>query len=155
MAAADKALSARLTELLQPVVEDHGLELADLQFRREPAGWVLRLVIDGDDGVTLDDCTRISREVSHLLEVEDPIEQAFNLEVSSPGLDRPLKREQDYRRCRGRKAKLVCREPIAGEPVVIGEIGEMAEQVVTIITEAGPVAVPLAQVKRARLVIEW
>lgn len=155
MAVINQALHNRLHQLLTPVVEDHGFELADLQFRREAHGWVLRLVVDGDEGVTLEDCARISREISHLLEVEDPIERAYNLEVSSPGLDRPLKREQDYRRCRGRLAKLVCREAIAGQTVVQGELGELVDGVVTVNTAAGPVAVPLAKVKRARLVVEW
>ncbi len=156
MAAGDTALIKRLTDLLEPVVEDHGLELAELQFRREAPGWVLRLVLDSEQGVGIDDCARVSREVSHLLEVEDPIEQAFHLEVSSPGLDRPLKREQDYRRCRGKRAKIVCRAPIAEQTVFIGELGELLAGVVTVVTEeTGPVAIPLENIRRARLIVEW
>ncbi|ADH86562.1 ribosome maturation factor RimP [Desulfurivibrio alkaliphilus] len=155
MSAGESALIQRLHELLEPVVLDHGLELAELQFRREAPGWVLRLIIDADDGVGLDDCTRVSREVSHLLEVEDPIEQAFTLEVSSPGLDRPLRRERDYVRCRGKMAKIVCTRQIEGQNVVIGRLGEVADGAVTVETDAGPVKVPLAAVRRARLVVEW
>ena len=155
MPAGESALVRRLNELLEPVVLDHGLELAELQFRREAQGWVLRLTIDADDGVSIDDCARVSREVSHLLEVEDPIERPFHLEVSSPGLDRPLKRERDYLRSRGKMAKLVCREEIDGQNVIIGRLGDLADGVVTVETETGPVPVPLAAVRRAKLVVEW
>lgn len=155
MPAGESALVRRLNELLEPVVLDHGLELAELQFRRESQGWVLRLIIDADDGVSIDDCARVSREVSHLLEVEDPIEQPFHLEVSSPGLDRPLKRERDYSRSRGKMAKLVCREEIDGQNVIIGRLGDLADGVITVETETGPVPVPLAAVRRAKLVVEW
>ncbi|MDF1615637.1 ribosome maturation factor RimP [Desulfurivibrio dismutans] len=151
----ESALVRRLHELLEPVVLDHGLDLAELQFRREAPGWVLRLIIDADDGVSIDDCARVSREVSHLLEVEDPIEQAFSLEVSSPGLNRPLKRERDYFRCRGKMAKIVCREKIDGQNVVIGRLGELENGDIVVETETGPVRVPLAQVSRARLLVEW
>ena len=82
-----EALIARLAAMLEPLVVDLELELVELQFRREPAGWVLRLIIDGPQGISLDDCSRVSREAGHLLEVEDPIEWPYRLEVSSPGLD--------------------------------------------------------------------
>ncbi|MFH7326908.1 ribosome maturation factor RimP [Desulfurivibrio sp. C05AmB] len=155
MAAGESALVRRLTELLEPVVLDYGLELVELQFRREAPGWVLRLILDGDQGVSIDDCARVSREASHLLEVEDPIEQAFHLEVSSPGLDRPLKRERDFVRCRGKLAKVVSREQIDDQNVFIGRLGEVADGAVTLETEAGPVRIPLAAISRAKLVIEW
>ncbi|HET97565.1 MAG TPA: ribosome maturation factor RimP [Desulfurivibrio alkaliphilus] len=155
MATGNPALIKRLTDLLEPVVADYGLELAELQFRREAPGWVLRLVLDGEHGVGIDECARVSREVSHLLEVEDPIEQPFHLEVSSPGLDRPLKRERDYQRCRGKKAKIVCRQPLDEQTVFIGELGELLDGVVTITTESGPTAIPLENIRRARLVVEW
>lgn len=153
--ASTPALLERLTTLLEPVVLDHGLELAELQFRREGHGWILRLVIDGEEGVTLDDCARISREAGHLLEVEDPIEQAYHLEVSSPGLDRPLKNERDFRRARGKKAKIVTTAPVAGKNAFIGQVGETAADRVAITTEDGKVEIPLALVSRARLVVEF
>ncbi len=169
MPAEESALVRRLTELLEPVVLDYGLELVELQFRREEPGWVLRLIIDGDDGVGIDDCSKISREVSHLLEVEDPIAQAFQLEVSSPGLDRPLKRERDFTRSRGKLAKIVCREEIDGQKVFSGRLGELTAGVISLEiaadAAAGPasgddpaprvVRIPLTAISRAKLVIEW
>lgn len=150
-----EALTRRLSEMLEPVVLDQGLELVELQFRREPLGWVLRLIIDGPEGITLDDCSRVSREAGHLLEVEDPIEQRYHLEVSSPGLDRPLKCERDYVRCLGKKAKIVTSAAIDGEHHVVGVLAKVADGVVTVQTEKGEVAIPLASVRRARLLVEF
>ena len=97
-----------------PVIEELGLELVDVQFRREQRGWVLRLIIDKQDGVNLDDCAVVSREISQLLDIEDFIDQAYNLEVSSPGLNRPLKTMADFERFAGRKAKVKTSEPVEG-----------------------------------------
>lgn len=149
-----EALIARLTVMLEPVV-DQGLELVELQFRREPAGWVLRLIIDGPDGISLDDCSRVSREAGHLLEVEDPIEWPYRLEVSSPGLDRPLKCERDYLRCLGKKAKIVTKEPVGGSNHTVGLLRGFADGIIEVETGQGMVAIPLAGVTRARLVVEF
>ncbi|MFA6464261.1 MAG: ribosome maturation factor RimP [Desulfurivibrionaceae bacterium] len=153
--AIESPLVRRLTELAVPVVEDFGCELVELQFRREAPGWVLRLVIDNVNGVGIDDCARISREVAHLLEVEDPIEQAYSLEVSSPGLDRPLKREKDFERCKGKKAKVVVREPIDGQNQCIGLIEDVTQESVTLRTDHGTIEIPFTRMKKARLVIEF
>ena len=162
MSAETGALTGRLQQMIEPVVLDYGLDLVELQFRREDAGWVLRLIVDGEQGVGIDDCACISREVSHLLEVEDPIERSYQLEVSSPGLDRPLKRERDYIRCRGKLAKIVCREPVEGELVFQGRLGELHDGVIDLELEAeegegdpGVVSIPLYTVKRAKLIVEW
>lgn len=144
----------QITELVEPIVLEKGLELVELQFLREGHGWVLRLIIDRDGGVTIDDCATVSREVGHMLEVEDPIEQAFHLEVSSPGLDRPLKRERDYLRCRGKKAKLTLREAIEGAYQFVGVIEDLVDGTVVLETEQGKMQIDLCQVKKARLVIE-
>ncbi|MFA7383266.1 MAG: ribosome maturation factor RimP [Desulfurivibrionaceae bacterium] len=144
-----------MTQLVGPVVDDFGCELVELQFRREASGWVFRLVIDKENGVGIDDCSRISREVAHLLEVEDPIEQSYSLEVSSPGLDQPLKRERDFLRCKGKKAKVVVREAIDGQNQFIGLIEEVTQESVTMRTDQGIIEIPFARMKKARLVIEF
>ena len=79
----------RVASLVTPILLDEGLELVDLDYRREATGWVLRLYIDQEGGVTLNDCARISREVGRILDVENPISTPYALEVSSPGLRRP------------------------------------------------------------------
>jgi len=87
-----------ISHLLEALLAHEQMELVDLQFRRESMGWVLRVLIDKPDGVTIDDCSTISRQVSDLLDVKDIINHPYNLEVSSPGVRRPLKKESDYKR---------------------------------------------------------
>ncbi|HXV19419.1 MAG TPA: ribosome maturation factor RimP [Desulfuromonadales bacterium] len=96
----------KVQRLIAPVLQDMAVELVDLEFKREGRDWFLRLFIDKEGGVTLDDCADVSREIDALLEVEDVIDTAYRLEVSSPGLDRPLKKPADYARFRGRLVKV-------------------------------------------------
>jgi ribosome maturation factor RimP len=139
----------------RPVLEELGLELLEVQYRREQNGWVLRLTIDRLDGVSLDDCAAASREIGQLLDIEDFIDQAYNLEVSSPGLDRPLKSIGDFQRFKGRKAKIKTIAPIAGEHVFIGRIEQTEGE--TIILDVGPkeVRIPFSEVAKARLEVEF
>ena len=102
-------LLATIEALLMPILADLGMELVDLEFKREGRDWCLRLFIDKPGGITLDDCVEVSREVSAILEVEDPIETNYRLEVSSPGIDRPLKKPADYQRFAGQQVKLKTR----------------------------------------------
>jgi ribosome maturation factor RimP len=99
-------LLATLEQLITPILADFALELVDLELKGEGRRQVLRIFIDKPGGVTLDDCAEVSREVSALFEVEDPIEGAYVLEVSSPGLDRPLKKLRDFERAAGKLVKL-------------------------------------------------
>jgi ribosome maturation factor RimP len=95
-----------IRRLLDPVLADLGLELVELEFKREGRDWCLRLFIDKPGGVTLDDCAALSREFGSVLEIEDLIETSYRLEVSSPGIDRPLHRPEDYRRFAGERVKV-------------------------------------------------
>lgn len=96
----------QIEELVQPVLDEMNLELVDLEHQRESGGWVLRFYLDKEGGISLDDCADASREIATLLDVEDLIETAYRLEVSSPGLDRPLKKLSDFERFTGQQAKL-------------------------------------------------
>src|SRR5262249_49472863 len=102
----------KLQQLCEPVVTGQGYELVDLEFKNELSGWILRLYIDKDPAVSLDDCASVSRELSAVLDVEDVIPVAYSLEVSSPGLNRPLKKEADFARFVGKKAKIRTRHPV-------------------------------------------
>jgi len=153
-AAQAEILISRLTTLLEPVVTELGLELVEIQFRREASGWVLRLIIDKEAGVSLDDCTEVSQEVGRLLEVEDPIDHSYRLEVSSPGLERPLRREKDYLRFVGRKAKIKTKEPVDGQRVFIGTIEQFHDRVLTLETDRGKMSLPLDMIAKARLVFD-
>lgn len=99
-------VAERVEEIVLPLLSDLGLELVDIEYQREGRGWVLRLYLDKEGGITLDDCASASREISTLLDVEDVVGTAYNLEVSSPGLDRPLKKLEHFERFRGENAKI-------------------------------------------------
>jgi ribosome maturation factor RimP len=104
----------KLIQLTEPVVAGQGYELVDLEFKNEPqvGGWVLRVFIDKPEGVSLDDCASVSRELSAVLDVDDAIPIAYSLEVSSPGLNRPLRKATDFARFVGKKAKIRTRHPV-------------------------------------------
>lgn len=99
-------LLEQIEELSLPILEDLGFELVDLEYQRADRGWVLRFFIDKEGGINLDECAAASREIATLLDVESLIDTAFQLEVSSPGLERPLKKLPDFERFTGRKAKI-------------------------------------------------
>ena len=105
-----------LLKLLEPAAEALGYELVELEFHPQGRGGLLRIFIDRTGGVTVDDCEKVSRQVSSVLDVEDPIPGAYTLEVSSPGLDRPLRKETDYVRFAGEQAKLELALPRDGTP---------------------------------------
>ncbi len=94
-----------LIDLLEPVVEDEGLELVDLEYKKEGKRWVLRVFIDGPDGISHNECVRVTRALEPVLEEKDPIPHQYVLEVSSPGLDRPLKTDRDFEKSVGKKLK--------------------------------------------------
>ena len=136
-----------------PLLESMGLELVEIQFRREGHGWVLRFYIDSEQGVTLDDCASVSREVATWLDVEDLIEQAYHLEVSSPGLERPLKKQADFERFSGRKARIKLKEPRDERRVFIGILGPVQENEVTLLVDEKPVKIAFEEIARARLIL--
>jgi ribosome maturation factor RimP len=141
-----------ITALIEPVLNDLGYELVEVQFRREGHGQVLRVIIFRPEGIGVEDCARVSREVSHLLDVEDLIDHAYHLEVSSPGLDRPLKTARDFTRYRGSQVHVILAE--TGEELT-GVIGDIGEEKVFLETDQGGRTIPLSLVKKAKLVINF
>jgi len=159
----EASVVARVRELAARVAASSGLEIFDVQFRREAVGLVVRVQIDrpgpsatAEDSVSIDDCSRVSRDLSVLLDVDDVVPTAYTLEVSSPGLDRPLRREEDYRRFRGRRAKLVMSAPVDGQKFFKGTLGGLDNGDVLIDDEAGRQhRVPLGVITRANLEVEF
>ena len=143
---------ARIQAAVTEVVSFAGMELVHLEFRREGAGLVLRLYIDKEGGVTLDDCARISRLVSSQLDADDPIPNRYTLEVSSPGLDRPLVRDEDYRRFAGHFVRLTTAAPLEGQRRFSGRLVGLSDGSVRLALEDGrEMAIPREQVAIARL----
>lgn len=107
-----RPVTDKIEQLIQPILDDLGFELVDIEFQREQRGWTLRVYLDKEAGITLDDCTEASREISTLLDVEDVIESAYQLEVSSPGIERPLKKLADFDRFAGSPVKIKTARPL-------------------------------------------
>ena len=153
----------KIRALVSPLLLVHGLDLVDLEWTTGPLGRVLRVIIErpvaaGDalgSGVTLEDCVQVSRDVSTVLDVEDIVGPAYSLEVSSPGLDRPLKRAADFRRQLGKLAKLKLVEPAAdGQRVLRGSIAAVEDDLVRMDVDGKPHEVRIDNVKEAKLVFE-
>ena len=145
------------------VAASYGLDIFDVQFRREAAGMVLRIQIDrpgpaatAEDSVSVEDCAAVSRDLSAVLDVEDIVPTAYTLEVSSPGLDRPLRTADDFRRFAGRRAKLVMREAVDGQTFLKGRLGGVeGDRVVIDAEDRRRHLVPIGIITRANLEVEF
>jgi ribosome maturation factor RimP len=161
---------SRLRPIAERVARSYGLELFDLQLRRESVGWVLRVIIDRrpstaadgtiaperyEDSISIEECQRVSRDLSVVLDVEDAVDSTYTLEVSSPGLDRPLRHADDFWRFTGRLAKIVVSEAIEGQKHFAGRIRGIEDDAVLLEEGRRVHRVPLALVARARLDVEF
>lgn len=111
-----------VSALAMPVVEGFNYELVDVEFIKEGANWYLRIYIDKPGGIGIDDCQAVSEKMSDILDREDPIEQSYYLEVSSPGLERPLKTERDFIKYKGELVEVKVFQPIDGKKVFEGHL---------------------------------
>lgn len=147
------SLEERLLKVVEPVVRSEGLMLVELVWRPEGKGHVLRLFVDrGDGGVDLDDCAAVSRQVGDILDVEDLIGVRYNLEVSSPGLNRKLKHPREFDLFAGRVARVVAAEEQGGTRVIEGTLKGLMGPDVLVEVEGKVIAVPLDRVAKASLV---
>ena len=153
----------KVRAIAERVAAGYGLEVFDVQFRREAPGMVLRVQIDRvgptskeEDSVSVGDCASVSRDLSAIFDVEEVVPTAYTLEVSSPGLDRPLRGLDDYRRFTGRLAKMVMREKVDGQGFFRGRLAGVEGQDVLIDGEDGRAhRVPYAVITRANLEVEF
>lgn len=149
-------LRDQLTALLGPVVVDLGYQLWELEYAPRGGGGLLRLYIDAPPGeswgITLDDCEKVSRAVSDVLDVEDPIPGQYTLEVSSPGLDRPLRTAEHFARFAGERVKLEMAQPFEGRRRFAGQLLAVADGEITLEVEGGTVRLPIEAIHKARLV---
>jgi ribosome maturation factor RimP len=155
--------------LAEPYVRDAGFDLIEVQCGREPSGWVVRLFIDtpasadagaataaGQNGkVGLDDCERVSRDVSAALDVADSIPHAYQLEVSSPGLDRPLRRERDFARFVGESARIRLIDGVEGRRNFHGTLRSAKDGRVEIACDGRSYEIPIDDIQKANLVPDW
>lgn len=159
-----QTVEQKVRDLAEPLVAGEELELLDVEYLREPGGWILRLTIDKlggsgpDNAVGLEDCTRASRAVSTVLDVEDVVPNEYSLEVTSPGLNRPLKKVEHYQRVLGKKIKVRTFGPI-GDPPRKSFAGTLIEAdaaaVVLDVEGAGRFSIPLKDVAKANVQYEF
>ena len=147
-------ITQSVTELIESGLLAKGLDLVDVEFKKEGEIWVLRIFIDKEGGVTLEDCQNTSHLVGDLIEVEDVIELAYTLEVSSPGLNRVLKKEKDFIKFVGKKISVLCHAPLNGRKKFTGNLKGLKEQTVHLEVDGKPHTIPLNRVAKANLVVE-
>jgi len=147
----EKEVVDRVRVIVDPILSHEGMELVDVEYRRESRGWVLRLYLDKEGGITLDDCTRVSQEVGRILDVEDFIQNPYTLEVSSPGLSRRLKTEKDFLKYRGHLIKVKTLDSIENQRQFKGRLLGIFEDRLEIESDRGIFRIPLSNVARANL----
>lgn len=122
---------------LKPILDEHNFELVDVEYVKEGTNWYLRVFIDKQGGITIDDCELVSRALEKILDKEDPIKNSYILEVSSPGLDRPLKKDSDFEKYKGRIVDIKLYKPFNKKKEYSGELLELRDNIVYIIDEEG------------------
>jgi ribosome maturation factor RimP len=141
----------KIERILTPILEEDCLELIDIEFRQSGKRWLLRVYIEKDGGVTISDCEKVNRELGRTLEVEDIIEHPYTLEVSSPGLTRPLKNINDFKRYIGRQCRIITSNPFQERNEFSGEIICTTEDAVEIRGKIGVFTIPICDIKKAHL----
>lgn len=144
-----------IRELLEPLLMQNGLELFDVEFTGQGRKGVLRVYIDKDEGVTIDDCALISRELGTLLDIHDVIPGSYTLEVSSPGLTRALRTPGDFVRFTGKKVKIKTRAEIEKRKVFVGKILEFKDDLVTVDTDGVRFSIPYGEIEKANLELDF
>ena len=150
-----EALLGEVRQVVEPILQSQGFELVDLEYRRESRGWVLRIYLDREGGVTLDDCAGVSGEVGALLEVKEVIPNPYVLEVSSPGLTRPLKKPEDFDKYRNRLVKIKLYQPLEGRKNFKGTLLGLEGEKVRLDIEGLVYELPLQGIAKANLEIEF
>jgi len=145
----------KISEMADSLAAGFGIQIFDVKLVGSPRKQILRIFIDKEDGVTLEDCAKFSRAFSAVLEVEDIIQTAYVIEVSSPGLDRPLKEINDFIRSKGKLVKITTIEKIGDQNVFTGRVQEVENDNIRLsIDNKTEIYVPFAQISKARLEIE-
>ncbi|WP_223066809.1 ribosome maturation factor RimP [Paenibacillus caui] len=146
-------IKAAVEDMIQPYLADNGFELVDIEYVKEGSNWFLRVFVDKEGGIDIDDCGRISEVLSEKLDKDDPIPSAYFLEVSSPGAERPLKKAEDVRKAVGKDVFVTTYEPVDGQKEFEGRLLSFEQDELLIQTGKKQYAIPYAKVASARLAI--
>ena len=148
----DGAFLASVNRLVAPVCDAEGLELVHTEYQMEPGGKVLRLYIDKPDGISIDDCVAISRQVNDLLDIYIESDHRYRLEVSSPGSNRPLTKQGDFSRFKGQLVRIHSSRSIDGQKKFKGTLTDSKDGIVTLTVMEKSVAIPFEDIIKARLI---
>jgi len=151
---ADGTITEHIALLVEPVLSQMGFELVDVEYLGAGGRRLLRVYIDRPGGVTVDDCASVSREIGVLIDVEDLLPGRYVLEVSSPGLNRRLKKEKDFAWAIGKKVKVRMKHPVEGRRNFIGRLTDMREGRIVVALEHGETVLAIQEIEKANLVFE-
>ncbi|GAB6180691.1 ribosome maturation factor RimP [Desulfotomaculum defluvii] len=151
---AKNTIVEKVTEAVKPIVENLNLELVEVEYVKEGGNWYLRVYIDKPGGIELDDCQIVSEKIDTLLDELDPIPQAYFLEVSSPGIERPLKKPQDFERFNGHLVNVTTFAPVNGSKSFTGTLLDYNQEGIHLDIKGKQVVLPHQQVATVRLAVE-
>ena len=155
MSSLAESITKKVVDLIEPVLQDMDIEIVDVEYLRERGRWVLRLFIDKEVGVSLDDCVAVNREIGDLIDVKDIVPNQYVLEVSSPGVNRPLKKVKDFFLAVGKKVKVRTYEPIGDQRNFIGILEEFKGNSLYLLIDGKEISISLKEIKSANLVYEF
>lgn len=151
-----RGIAERVRTIIQPTADELGYYLWNVEFVKEGADYILRVTIDTDEGITIDDCERMTRAIDPILDEHDPIEEGYLLEVSSPGIERELTRDDHFALCVGEKVEVRLFAPVDGSKVFVGILGEIDEEGCVPVDTAGTVRrFPRAAIAKIRTVFDF
>ena len=144
-----------VSALIEPILDEMEIELVDIEYLSEQGRWILRIYVDKSGGITLGDCTRVSREIGDLIEVKDIFHQEYVLEVSSPGLNRRLKKEKDFQRAVGKDMKIRMATPFEGQRNFRGNLQSFKDGILCLSVKDDLILLSYGNVEKANLVYDF
>ena len=155
MGVSEQNIISNIKELLEPILYENNLELFEIEFKASGNKGILRIFIDKADGVTIDDCTQVSRELGTLLDVHEIVPGSYTLEVSSPGLTRPLRKPSDYIKYKGKTVKIKTIEDIDDRNVFMGKLIDFVDETVSIQAKGANYLIPYDKIEKANLELDF
>lgn len=150
-----KEIVSKVAKIAEQITDSFGYEFVDVEYLKEGSNWILRVYIDKDGGITIEDCQVVSEKLSDEMDRIDPIKESYFLEVSSPGLDRPLKTERDFQKYSGEEVELKLYEPVGGKKIFEGTLNGLADNIITIETSEGSMSFERNKVAIVRRTIKF
>lgn len=146
-----KSIEVIIEELAAPLVNDLGYELVDIEYIKEDGEWYLRFYIDSSNGIQIEDCSKVSRVISAKLDEVDPIKDSYYLEVSSPGLDRPLKKDEDFIKYSGKKIRITFYKPFMDKKVIEATLKGLIDNTISITLDGNDIEIERDLIASIRL----